>query len=55
MSVLVTVSGSVGSAGCRFFVGMERGTPEEGGIGPGWMQSGDVFEVLRDGCGRGTP
>lgn len=44
--VLVPVSGSVGSAGCRFFVGMERGTPEEAGIGPGVDGVVDAVEVL---------
>ena len=44
--VLVPVSGSVGSAGCRFFVGMERGTPEEGGIDPGGDGVVDAVEVL---------
>ena len=44
--VLVPVSGSVGSAGCRFFVGMERGTPEEAGIGPGVDGVVDAGEVL---------
>ena len=39
---MVPVSGSVGSAGCRFFVGMERGTPEEAGIGPGVDGEGDA-------------
>ena len=28
-----------------------RGTPEKGGIGPGVDAGGDVFEVLRGGCG----
>ena len=68
--VLVPVSGSVGTAGCRFFCwdgegrqrelasvrgavlcGGWRGTPEEGGIAPGVDAGGDVFEVLRGGCG----
>ena len=68
--VLVSVSGSVGTAGCRFFCwdgegrqrevasvrgavlcGGWRGTPEEGGIAPGVDAGGDVFEVLRGGCG----
>ena len=40
------MSGSVGSAGCRFFVGMERGTPEEGGIGLGVDGVVDAVEVL---------
>ena len=53
--VLVPVSGSVGSAGCRFFVGMERGTPEEGGIDPGLDVVGGVVEVLRGWMERGTP
>ena len=35
------VSGSVGTAGCRFFVGMERDT-REGGIGPG-VDAGGMF------------
>ena len=34
---------------------MERGTPEEGGIGPGVDAVEDVFEVFSIGCGRGTP
>ena len=34
---------------------MYRGTPEEGGIAPGVDAVGDVFEILRGGCGRGTP
>ena len=29
--------------------------PEEGGIAPGVDAVGDVFEVLRGGCGGGTP
>ena len=28
-----------------------RGTPEKGGIGPGVDAGGDVFEILRGGCG----
>ena len=37
---------------CRDFVRrMYRGTPEEGGIAPGVDAVGDVFEVLRGGCG----
>ncbi len=28
-----------------------KGTPEKGGIGPGVDAGGDVFEVLRGGCG----
>ena len=28
-----------------------RGTPEKGGIAPGVDAVGDVFEVLRGGCG----
>lgn len=44
--VLVPVSGSVGTAGCRFFVGMERGTPEEGGIDPGLDAVVDAVEAL---------
>ena len=28
-----------------------RGTPEEGGIAPGVDAGGDVFGVLRGGCG----
>ena len=44
------------SRGCfRSFWGMERGTPEEGGIGPGVDAVEDVFEVFSIGCGRGTP
>ena len=31
--------------------GCGRGTPEEGDIAPGVDASGDVFEVLRGGCG----
>ena len=38
-----------------FFFGMERGTPEEGGIGPGVDGVVDAVEVLWGGCGRGTP
>ena len=35
------------SRGCfRSFWGMERGTPEEGGIGPGVDAVGDVLEVF---------
>ena len=34
---------------------MERGTSEEGGIGPGVDAVEDVFEVFSIGCGRGTP
>lgn len=76
--VLVPVSGSVGTAGCRFFCwdgegrqrevasvrgvdavggvfavlwGGWRGTPEKGDIGPGVDAGGDVFELLRGGCG----
>ena len=41
--------------GAVFFVGMERGTPEEGGIGPGVDGVVDAVEVLWGGCGRGTP
>ena len=41
--------------GAVFFVGMERGTPEEGGIGPGVDAVEDVFEVFSIGCGRETP
>ena len=37
------------------FFGMERGTPEEGGIGPGVDGVVDAVEVLWGGCGRGTP
>ena len=37
--------------GAFLFRWMERGTPEEGGIGPGADAVGDVFEVLRGGCG----
>ena len=42
---------------CRvpFFFGMEKGTPEEGGIGPGVDGVVDAVEVLWGGCGRGTP
>ena len=37
---------------CRGFERwMYRGTPEEGGIAPGVDAVGDVFEVLRGGCG----
>ena len=38
---------------CRvpFFLLGWRGTPEEGDIAPGVDASGDVFEVLRGGCG----
>jgi hypothetical protein len=44
------------SRGCfRSFWGMERGTPEEGGIGPEVDAVEDVFEVFSIGCGRGTP
>ena len=44
------------SRGCfRSFWGMERGTSEEGGIGPGVDAVEDVFEVFSIGCGRGTP
>ena len=32
--------------GAVFFVGMERGTPEEGGIGPGVVGVVDAVEVL---------
>ena len=32
--------------GAVFFVGMERGTPEEGGIGPGVDGVVDAVEVL---------
>ena len=32
--------------GAVFFVGMERGTPEEGGIGPGGDGVVDAVEVL---------
>ena len=39
------------SRGGGFVVWMERGTPEEGGIGPGVDAGGDVFGVLRGGCG----
>ena len=35
--------------------GMERGTPEEGGIGSGVAAVEDVLEVFSIGCGRGTP
>ena len=38
-----------------FFFGMERGTPEGGGIGPGVDGVVDAVEVLWGGCGRGTP
>ena len=41
--------------GAVFFVGMERGTPEEGGIDPGLDAVVDAVEVLWGGCGRGTP
>ena len=34
---------------------MERGTLEEGGIGPGVVAVGDVVEVLRGWMERGTP
>ena len=34
---------------------MYRGTPEEGCIAPVVDAVGDVFEILRGGCGRGTP
>ena len=44
--VLVPVSGSVGTAGCRFFLLGLRGTPEEGGIGPGVDAVVDAVEVL---------
>ena len=37
------------------FFGMARGTPEEGGIGPGVDGVVDAVEVLWGGCGRGTP
>ncbi|QCU03820.1 hypothetical protein EYS05_17285 [Blautia sp. SC05B48] len=40
--------------GAVFFVGMERGTPEEGGIGPGVDGVVDAVEVLW-GMERGTP
>lgn len=38
---------------CRvpFFLLGWRGTPEKGGIGPGVDAGGDVFGVLRGGCG----
>ena len=36
-------------------IGCGRGTPEEGGIGPGVDAVEDVFEVFSIGCGRGTP
>ena len=47
------VSGSVVFAGHRgfLFCWRYRGTPEEGGIGPGVDAVGDVFEVLWGGCG----
>ena len=37
--------------GAVFFVGMERGTPEEGGIGPGVDVVVDAVEGLWGGCG----
>ena len=40
--------------GAVFFVGMERWTPEEGGIGPGVDGVVDAVEVLW-GMERGTP
>lgn len=36
--------------GAVFLLGW-RGTPEKGGIGPGVDAGGDVFGVLRGGCG----
>ena len=46
--LLALVSGNVVFAGHRGFLfrWMERGTPEEGGIGPGADAVGDVFEDL---------
>ena len=41
--------------GAVFFVGMERGTSEEGGIGSGVGAVGDAVEVLRGWMERGTP
>ena len=52
--VLVPVSGSVGTAGCRFFLLGWRGTPEGDGIGPGSGCRRGVFAVLWSGW-RGTP
>ena len=45
--------GGIGQGGCcwEFVRRMYRGTPEEGGIAPGVDAVGDVFEVLRGGCG----
>ena len=54
MGVLVPVSGSVGTAGCRFFLLGLRGTPEGDGIGPGSGCRRGVFAVLWSGW-RGTP
>ena len=36
-------------------IGCGRGTPEEGGIGPGVDAVGDAVEVLRGWMERGTP
>ena len=36
-------------------IGCGRGTPEEGGIGPGVDVVVDAVEFLWGGCGRGTP
>ena len=44
--VLVSVSGSVGTAGCRFFLLGWRGTPEEVASVRGVDAVGGVFEVL---------
>ena len=38
-----------------FSIGCGRGTPEEGGIGPGVDVVVDAVEFLWGGCGRGTP
>ena len=49
--------GGIGLWGCSrgccwdFVRRMYRGTLEEGGIAPGVDAVGDVFEVLRGGCG----
>ena len=39
--------------GAVFFVGMERGTPEEGGIDPGLDAVVDAVGSLRGGCIEG--
>ena len=42
--------GGIGPGGAVLWGGL-RGTPEEGGIAPGVDAGGDVFGVLRGGCG----